>query len=102
MNIFHLYITVLGTNEKLHSQLNKFVPPGTRLTNDRNRVQSDGVLKQQFPELPKEGIKPNEQDLTEDEIQELINAAKATIGIGAQPSTPDQGAESTDTGTTDY
>tara|TARA_R110002051_G_scaffold42791_1_gene87497 strand:- start:861 stop:2861 length:2001 start_codon:yes stop_codon:yes gene_type:complete len=79
-----------------------FVPPGTRLTNDRNRVQSDGVLKQQFPELPKEGIKPNEQDLTEDEIQELINAAKATIGIGAQPSTPDQGAESTDTGTTDY
>lgn len=68
-----------------------FVPPGTRLTNDRSRVQPDGVLKQEFPELPKDGIKPNEQDLTEEEIQELINAVIATVGTatnGAQAASP--------------
>ena len=57
-----------------------FVPEGTRLTNDRNRLQPDGVIKQQFPELPKEGIKPNEEELTEDQIQELVSGALASMG----------------------
>jgi hypothetical protein len=61
-----------------------FVPEGTRLVNDRNRVQPDGVLKQEFSELPKEGIKPNAQDLTHDQIQELVNSAThETLGTGS-------------------
>ena len=57
-----------------------FVPPGTRLTNDRNRVQPDGILKQEFPELPKDGIKPKVEDLTEEQIQDLIDSATQVTG----------------------
>ena len=35
-----------------------FVPPGTKLPNDRQRVQSDGLIKERFPEVRKEGTKP--------------------------------------------
>ena len=60
-----------------------YVPQGTRLVNQRDRVQADGVLKQEFPELPKEGIKPNVQKLTEEQIQEMVdNATRATLGNG--------------------
>ncbi len=35
-----------------------FVPPGTKLPNDRRRVQTDGLIKERFEEVPKEGTKP--------------------------------------------
>ena len=60
-----------------------YVPRGTRLVNQRDRIQADGVLKQEFPELPKEGIKPNVQKLTEEQIQEMVDTAtRATLGNG--------------------
>ena len=61
-----------------------YVPRGTRLVNQRDRVQADGVLKQEFPELPKDGIKPNVQKLTEEQIQEMVdNATRATLVNGS-------------------
>ena len=80
-----------------------FVPDGTRLPNDRRRVQPDGVLKQEFPELPKEGIMPDAGELTEEQIQELISGIaqpRPVVATGdstqmsetataAEPSTPD-------------
>ena len=51
-----------------------FVPEGTRLVHDRRRIQSDGELKETFPELPKEGTLPDENQLTPEQIQELVES----------------------------
>ena len=70
-----------------------FVPEGTRLMNDRRRLQPDGVIKQEFPELPKDGIKPNAGELTEEQIEELVanavqtNAAATAAATAAAEST---------------
>ena len=51
-----------------------FVPEGTRLVNDRRRIQPDGELKETFPELPKEGTLPDQNQLTLEQIQELVES----------------------------
>ena len=66
-----------------------FVPKGTRLVNNRNRIQPDGDIKPEFPELPKDGIMPNAQELTNEQIQALID-----IVTGSTSSEPPTGGPS--------
>ena len=61
-----------------------FVPPGTKLPNDRNRVQTDGLIKERFAEVPKEGTKPVSSTVQSSEP--LEDPVVAPAGPVIQPS----------------
>ena len=62
-----------------------FVPPGTKLPNDRNRVQTDGLIKERFAEVPKEGTKPVSS--TVESSEPLEDPVVVPAGPVVQPNT---------------
>jgi hypothetical protein len=79
-----------------------FVPEGTRLVNDRRRIQPDGELKETFPELPKEGTLPDENQLTPEQILELVDSVlrarqSSSFETGEESSSPATAATATAT-----
>jgi hypothetical protein len=80
------------------------VPEGTRLVNDRRRIQPNGELKETFPELPKEGTLPDENQLTPEQIQELVESVlrgrqSSSFETGEESSSPATAATATATAT---
>jgi len=66
-----------------------FVAPGTKLPNDRGRVQTDGLIKERFEEVLKEGTKPVSSTIQNTEpINDPIAAPlpPAASSSSAQPS----------------
>jgi|MDSV01.1.fsa_nt_gb signal recognition particle subunit SEC65 len=66
-----------------------FVAPGTKLPNDRGRVQTDGLIKERFEEVLKEGTKPVSSTIQNTEpINDPIAAPlpQAASSSSAQPS----------------
>jgi hypothetical protein len=70
-----------------------FVPPGTKLPNDRRRVQTDGLIKERFEEVPKEGTKPISSTVLLSEPMEDPIAVPTIPGVQANTqSVPTQSA----------